>query len=124
MRIVLDDRDSVCGSQRLDRLEITGDPGVVHWDYRARPPSDKTSEVCFIQIKRVRTNVTEDDAGTSERERIRGRAERERRYDDVTLRPELQEQRGELERMRARCREENAGPVEEFLKQAFAPGGE
>src|SRR5207247_2202917 len=78
----------------------------------------------LVEIERVGANVSEDDARAAQGESRCTRHESKRRYDHFVARSEVEQQRGELERVRARRRQHDPLRTEDLFERSFAAAGE
>jgi len=83
MRIILNHSQVVPGGDFHNRGHLTADPGIMHRDDDPCSWRDQAFQLGFIQIQRVRTNVTEDWSGPAQGKGIRCTHKGERGHDHL-----------------------------------------
>jgi hypothetical protein len=92
----------------------------VRRDDGARPFGDEPVELPLVEVQGVGANVCEDQRRTAQRKRVRTGDEREGRDDDLVSRPDVEQERRELQRVCARRGEKRARDAELFFEQRLA----
>jgi hypothetical protein len=79
---------------------------------------DERRQRRLVKVQRIRPDVAEDGPGAAQDECVNGGYERERRQNDFVARLNVEQQRGHLQRVRTRRRQED-GPGTGHLAEQF-----
>ena len=120
VRRVLDQAEPARAGERAEAVHLAGDAAVVHGDDRPRPRRDRGLHRIGVDVQRVRPDVDEHGAPTRAHEGVRGGDVREGREHDLVAGRERAEERGHLERRRARRREEHVLHAESLGEEPAA----
>ena len=84
---------------------------------------DERAHLRDVEVQRVGTDIGEYQACAAQRERVRGRDERERGHDDLVAGPDVERESGQFERVGARGGEQRPGNAERVFEAALARVG-
>ena len=118
--VVLDHGYAVPAGDLEDGVHLAGHAGIVHGHHGPGAGRDERLELRLVQVEGVGTDVDEDRAGTAEHERVHRGHEGERRHNDLVAWPDVQEQRGEFEGVRAGRREQDLRHAQRLFEERVA----
>ena len=106
--------------QRLDRVHLAADAGVVHGHDRLGARRDRLLHQSLVDVQRVRADVHELRRRAAQHEGVRRRDEGERGQDHFVAGPDVAQDRAHLQRRGARRREQDARRPKPALDELLA----
>jgi len=122
--VVLHQGDATRLEQVEQAVDVDRDAAVVHGEDRTRPVGEGRGHLLDVDVQRVRVHVDQHRRGTTEGHRRDRRREGERRADHLVTRAELEQQRGQLQRVGARRGQQGAGGAGPLDQPVGGPVGE